>query len=141
MSSEIEKFSKSQKPSKNLMHPASAADHFSLYEEGTSSGPLQYGLLWDYGFGRTHFPAGGLIRASRGIFYLPALLPPARDPPLSPLPLSPVPSGAEGGSECAAPRGSRLHCRGPRFFLRGSARCDRPTKQAPVLCFYETAKN
>ena len=89
MSSEIEKFSKSQKPSKNLMHPASAADHFSLYEEGTSSGPLQYGLLWDYGFGRTHFPAGGLIRASRGIFYLPALLPPCPRPASHPSPPSP----------------------------------------------------
>ena len=37
---------------------------------------------------------GGLIRASRGIFYLPALLPPARDPPLSPLPR---PLGGGGG--------------------------------------------
>ena len=77
------------------MHPASAADHFSLYEEGTSSEPLQYGLLWDYGFGRTHFPAGGADPGEPRHF-LPACPPPpsARDPPLSPL-LRPL--GGGGG--------------------------------------------
>ena len=48
---------------------------------------------------------GGLIRASRGIFYLPALLPP---PPATRLsPLSSVPSGAEGGSECVRRRAAQ----------------------------------
>ena len=140
MSSEIEKFSKSQKPSKNLMHPASAADHFSLYEEGTSSEPLQYGLLWDYGFGRTHFPAGGLIRTSRGIFYLPALLPP---PPATRLsPLSSVPSGAEGGSECVrrrAAQDSTAEGRGFSFVDQPDA-TDQQNKP-PCSVFIETAKN
>ena len=94
MSSEIEKFSKSQKPSKNLMHPASAADHFSLYEEGTSSEPLQYGLLWDYGFGRTHFPAGGADPGEPRHF-LPACPPPPRPRPAS-LPSPPSPRGRRG---------------------------------------------
>ena len=119
------------------MHPGKAADHFSLYEEGTWSGPLQYGLLWDYGSGRTHLPAGeGGGSGPAEAFCLPALLPPAVDPP-HPLP----PSGGRGCVRGAGRKMKhRLHCRGPRFFLRGSARCDRPTKQAPVLCFMKPRK-
>ena len=60
-----------------------------LKDRSTESEPQQFGLLWDYGFGRTHFPAGGLIRASRGIFYLPALLPPCPRPASHPSPPSP----------------------------------------------------
>ena len=83
---------------------------------------------------------GGLIRASRGIFYLPALLPP---PPATRLsPLSSVPSGAEGGSECVrrrAAQDSTAEGRGFSFVDQPDA-TDQQNKP-PCSVFIETAKN